>query len=29
MEGLSREEQLRRMNILAKEFNFFAVDKPD
>ncbi len=29
MEGLSREEQLRRMNILANEFNFFAQDKPD
>ena len=27
--GISREEQLRRMNILANEFNFFAVDRPD
>ncbi len=27
--GISREEQLRRMNILAAEFNFFAVDRPD
>jgi len=27
--GISREEQLRRMNIVAKEFNFFAVDRPD
>lgn len=26
---LSREEQLRRMNEVAKEFNFFAKDKPD
>lgn len=27
--GISREEQLRRMNILANEFNFYAVDKPE
>lgn len=27
--GISREEQLRRMNILAKEFNFYAVDRPE
>jgi hypothetical protein len=27
--GISREEQLRRMNILANEFNFFAVDRPE
>jgi hypothetical protein len=27
--GISREEQLRRMNILANEFNFFSVDKPE
>ena len=27
--GISREEQLRRMNILAKEFNFYAMDRPE
>lgn len=27
--GISREEQLRRMNILANEFNFYAIDRPD
>lgn len=27
--GISREEQLRRMNILANEFNFYAADRPE
>jgi hypothetical protein len=27
--GISREEQLRRMNIVANEFNYYAADKPD
>jgi hypothetical protein len=25
---LSREEQLQKMNAMANEFNFYAMDKP-